>query len=75
MTKRTTKSVENQDKFSITFEDDISIAIWRYDKSKSMTNPYEVEYKWKKGFDPWTQKKKTLSDVIKEKNKKGSEKI
>lgn len=66
------KSVESSDKYQITFEDEYSVAIWRYDKSKSTINPYEIEYKWKKGFDPWDQKKKTLSDIVKETKKKRS---
>jgi hypothetical protein len=48
------------DKYSITYEDETSISIWKYDKKKSSTGPVEVEYKWKKGFDPWSTNKKTV---------------
>lgn len=72
MTKKMSKNSDNSEKYSVTYEDEYSISIWRYDNSKSTINPYEVEYKWKKGFDPWSQKKKTLSDIVKETNKKRS---
>lgn len=56
-------------KFTVTFEDDESISIWKYDKTKSPFNPVDVEYKWKKGFDPWNRKKKTLGDLVAEEKK------
>jgi len=62
---------KNQEKYSITFEDEESISIWKYDPSKTSSGPYEVEYKWKKGFNPWEQKKKTLGDLVAEQKKAG----
>lgn len=59
------------EKFSVTYEDDISISIWRYDRKKSTSGPIEVEYKWKKNFNPWeNSKKKTLGDIVKEQKKR-----
>ena len=75
MNKSTQKNKENSDKYVVTFEDNESISIWRYDKSKFNSGPYEVEYKWKKDFNPWDQKKKTLGDIVKDTNKKRSEKL
>jgi hypothetical protein len=64
-------------KWEIVYEDDESISVWKYDTRKTRFGPVEVEYKWKKGFNPWGQKKKTLGQLAKEarKNKKskGSE--
>ena len=34
-------------KWERVYEDDETIAIWRYDSKKSMINPYEVEIKYK----------------------------
>lgn len=59
------------DKYSITYEDETSISIWKYDKKKSTSGPIEVEYKWKKNFNPWeNSKKKTLGDLVKEQKTK-----
>lgn len=59
------------DKFIITYEDEDSISYWKYDKKKSSINPVEVEYKWKKNFNPWeNSKKKTLGDLVKEQKKR-----
>jgi hypothetical protein len=30
----------------------------------------EVEYKWKRSFNPWNQKKMTLGDLAKEEKKR-----
>ncbi len=59
----------NQEKYNLTFEDEESISIWKYDISKSTSGPYEVEYRWKKNYDPWTKKKKTLGDLVAEEKK------
>lgn len=68
------KEKTNQlDKYSITYEDETSISIWKYDRKKSTSGPIEVEYKWKKNFNPWEKsKKKTLGDLVKEQKKKVS---
>lgn len=64
-------TLKNQEKYSIIYEDDISISIWKYDKKKSNSGPIEVEHKWKKGFNPWeNSKKKTLGDLVKEQKKR-----
>ena len=59
-------------KWEVTYEDEDSISILRYNTSKSSSGPFEVEYKWKKTFNPWDQKKKTLGDLVKEEKKKRS---
>lgn len=63
------KGVEKSDRWEVIYEDDISVSIWRYNLTRSTSGPYEVETKWKKNFDPWNQKKKTLSDIVKEQKK------
>lgn len=61
-------------KWEVTYEDDECISIWRYNTKKTTFGPVEVEYKWKKGFNPWQQgKKKTLGQLAKEEEKKKSE--
>lgn len=57
-------------KWEYVFEDEDSISIWRYDIRKTRSGPYEVEYKWKRHFNPWGQKKKTLGDLAKEEKKR-----
>lgn len=66
------KSQPAAKKWEVTYEDDESVSIWRYNSAKSSSGPYEVEYKWKKTFNPWDQKKKTLGDLVKEEKKKRS---
>lgn len=62
----------NMGKYEIIYEDEDCISIWRYDKTKNNHNPIEVEHKWKKTFNPWDKKKKTLGDLVKEEKKKRS---
>ena len=58
-------------KFEHTFEDDECISIWKYNSNKTTSGPVEVEYKWKRSFNPWDKKvKKTLGDLVKEGKKK-----
>lgn len=58
-------------KWEIVYEDEDSISIWKYNSKISTSGPVEVEYKWKKHFNPWAQKKKkTLGDLAKEEKKK-----
>lgn len=71
-TKVEQKGQTSVKKWEVTYEDDESVSIWRYNSAKSSSGPYEVEYKWKKTFNPWDQKKKTLGDLVKEENKKRS---
>ena len=57
-------------KWEVVYEDEDSISIWKYDLSKTRNGPVEVEYKWKRHFNPWGQRKKTLGDLAKEQRKK-----
>lgn len=58
-------------KYEITYEDDECISVWKYNTSKTTFGPVEVEYKWKRSFNPWQQtKKKTMGEMAKEMRKK-----
>ncbi len=57
-------------KFEVTYEDDESISIWKYNLNKTTNGPVEVDYKWKRSFNPWDKKKKTLGQLSKEMKKK-----
>lgn len=46
MSKKLDKIVEHK-KWERVFEDDESIITFKYDSKKSMSNPYEVEIKYK----------------------------
>ena len=41
------KPIESK-KYERIYEDDDSISVWKYDTSKTITGPYEVEIKHKK---------------------------
>jgi len=57
-------------KWEVVYEDEESISIWRYDTRKTTFGPVEVEYKWKRSFKPWNNKKKTMGEIVKDmKNK------
>lgn len=58
-------------KWEVTYEDDECIQIWRYNTKRQPFGPVEVETKWKRSFNPWDKKKKTLGDLAKEARKKG----
>lgn len=62
-------------KWEVVYEDDESISIWKYNLKKNPYGPVEVEYKWKRHFNPWGTKKKTLGQLAKEarKNKKSED--
>jgi len=61
----------NLTRYVITYEDDECISTWKYDKNKNPYGPVEVEYRWKKTFDPWNKnKKKTIGDLSKEQKKR-----
>jgi hypothetical protein len=60
------------DKYSITYEDETSISIWKYDKKKSSTGPVEVEYQYLRVYTPPSIKKKTLGELTKQTKKKKS---
>jgi len=53
------------DKWEITFEDEETISIWKYNKKKFSNGPIEVEYKYKKGYTHPKNKKKTMKDLMK----------
>jgi hypothetical protein len=57
-------------KYEITYEDDECISIWKYDTRKTTFGPVEVEYKWKRSFNPWNKGKKTMGEMVKEMKKK-----
>lgn len=56
-------------KWEYKFEDDTCVSIWKYNSKISETNPYEVEIRWKKNYNPWDKKKKTLGDLVKDQKK------
>ncbi len=64
-----TPKQEKPTKFERTFEDDECISIWKYNLQKNPYGPVEVEYKWKRSFNPWNQKKMTISELIKQEKK------
>lgn len=53
-------------KWEVVYEDEESISVWKYNSKITTKGPVEVEYKWKKNFNPWNQKKKTLGQLVKE---------
>ena len=57
-------------KYEVTYEDDESISIWKYNLTKQPFGPIEVEYRWKRSFNPWDKKKKTMGEMAKEMKKK-----
>lgn len=68
------KKPEKLEKFEVVYEDEESIQIWKYNLKKFDRGPIEVETKWKKNFNPWNKKKKTLGDLAKEFRQKDSSK-
>ena len=60
-------------KWEVVYEDEESISIWRYDTRRTTFGPVEVEYKYKRGYQhPTPKKKKTLGELAKESKKKSS---
>lgn len=64
------KEVVKPTKWEVVYEDEDSISIWKYNSKITTAGPVEVEYKWKKHFNPWNQKKKTLGELVKEEKKR-----
>lgn len=64
------KEVIKPTKWEVVYEDEESISIWRYNSKITIAGPVEVEYKWKRSFNPWNQKKMTLGDLAKEEKKR-----
>jgi len=61
--------VEKPTKFERTYEDEECTSIWKYDLNKNPYGPINVEYKWKRSFNPWKQKKMTLGDLTDQQKK------
>ena len=64
------KPTDKPTKWEHVYEDEETIAIWKYNSKITTAGPVEVEYKWKRHFNPWGQKKKTLGELAKEEKKK-----
>ena len=64
------KEVIKPTKWEVVYEDEDCISIWRYNSKITISGPVEVEYKWKRNFNPWNQKKKTLGELAKEEKKR-----
>ena len=64
------KEVIKPTKWEVVYEDEDCISIWRYNSKITTAGPVEVEYKWKRHFNPWNQKKMTLGDLAKEEKKR-----
>ena len=64
------KEVVKPTKWEVVYEDEESISIWKYNSKITTSGPVEVEYKWKRNFNPWNQKKMTLGDLAKQEKKK-----
>jgi len=59
-------------KFERIYEDDECTSIWKYNLLKNPYGPIEVEYKWKRSFNPWNQKKLSIGYLVKlQKKQKG----
>lgn len=64
------KSTEKPTKWEHVYEDEETIAIWKYNSKITTAGPVEVEIKYKKGYvAPTPPKKKTLGDLAKEAQK------
>ena len=64
------KEVVKPTKWEVVYEDEDCISIWKYNSKITTAGPVEVEYKWKRHFNPWNQKKMTLGDLAKEEKKR-----
>jgi hypothetical protein len=64
------KPTEKPTKWEHVYEDEETIAIWKYNSKVTTAGPVEVEIKYKKGYvPPKPVKKKTLGDLAKEAQK------
>jgi hypothetical protein len=61
-----TQKIEKPTKFERIYEDDECTSIWKYNLLKNPYGPVEVEYRWKRSFNPWNQKKMTIAELIKQ---------
>ena len=55
---------EKVNKFERVYENEYCTSIWKYDYSRTTSEPVSVEHKWKKGFEGPNIKKKTLGDLV-----------
>lgn len=57
-------------KWEVTFEDEETVSVFKYNSDISKNGPVSVEFRYKSGFKhPTEQKKKTLGDLAKEARK------
>ena len=69
------KEVIKPTKWEVVYEDEECISIWRYNSKITIAGPVEVEYKWKRHFNPWNKgKKKSLGELAKEARKESKKK-
>ena len=58
-------------KWEITYEDEESISVFKYNSDINRNGPVSVEFKYKTGYKhPTEQKKKTLGDLAQEARKR-----
>ena len=70
---KNTKPIDKPTKWEVVYEDEDSISIWKYNSKITTRGPVEVEYKWKRGYQhPSIKKKKTIGELSKESKKKVS---
>jgi hypothetical protein len=69
MAVKITPKEEKPPKFERIYEDEECTSIWKFDLRKNPYGPVDVEYKWKRSFNPWNQKKMTMSEIIKQEKK------
>ena len=69
------KEVVKPTKWEVVYEDEDSISVWKYNSKITTKGPVEVEYKWKRHFNPWNKgKKKSLGELAKEARKESKKK-
>lgn len=70
MSKTPTPTQTARIKWEVVYEDEECISVWKYDLRKTNNGPFEVEQKYKRGYNHPLDKKKTLGDLAKEEKKK-----
>jgi hypothetical protein len=71
--KMAIKKIEEpiQTKWERIYEDEDCVSIWKYNSKITTNGPVEVEYRWKRSFNPWgDNKKKTIGELSKETKKR-----
>jgi len=70
-----TKTPIKPTKWEVVYEDEECISIWKYNSKITTAGPVEVEYKWKRHYNPWNQnKKKSLGELAKDARKEAKKK-